>query len=180
MDKKHDFVQWFDQLEIADVPLVGGKNASLGEMYQHLTPKGVKLPNGFAVTAHAYHYFLARAGIRDRLRQTLEGLNTYDMDDLALRGRKARELILKADLPLALETAIIEAYDILCDQYGQDTDVAVRSSATAEDLPDASFAGQQETYLNICGHDQLLDACQALFCLSLHQPGHFIQAGQTF
>jgi pyruvate,water dikinase len=88
MDKKEPFVLWFDQLEIADVPLVGGKNASLGEMYQYLTPKGVKLPNGFAVTAHAYHYFLGKAGIKDQIRQTLDGLNTYDMDDLAFRGKK--------------------------------------------------------------------------------------------
>ncbi|ACN15390.1 PpsA5 [Desulforapulum autotrophicum HRM2] len=163
MDKKEPFVLWFDQLEIADVPLVGGKNASLGEMYQYLTPKGVKLPNGFAVTAHAYHYFLGKAGIKDQIRQTLDGLNTYDMDDLAFRGKKVREMILKAVLPLELETAITDAYDILCNQYGEDTDVAVRSSATAEDLPDASFAGQQETYLNICGHDQLLDACRRCF-----------------
>ncbi len=163
MDKNNAWVRWFDQLGMEDVPLVGGKNASLGEMVRNLVPKGVNLPNGFAVTAGAYHYLLDQAGIRDRIRQALTGVNTYDMEDLASRGKKIREMILSAPLPPDLEQEIKTAYDALCRQYGPDTDVAVRSSATAEDLPDASFAGQQETYLNIQGHDQLLDACRRCF-----------------
>lgn len=163
MDKKTAFVLWFDQLTIEDVPLVGGKNASLGEMYVNLTPHGIRIPNGFAVTAYAYHYLLDRAGIREQIKHILSDLNTQDVRNLAERGRKVRELIRHAEFPPELKEHIIEGYRNLCIQYGSNTDVAVRSSATAEDLPDASFAGQQETYLNVSGPEELLMACKKCF-----------------
>jgi len=163
MDKENAFVLWFDQLGIEDVKYVGGKNASLGEMYKNLTEKGVKVPNGFAVTAHAYHYFLEKAGIKNKIKKILSGLNTKDVRNLMKRGNMARNAILKAEFPEELNKAIIEGYYHLGLQYGKNPDVAVRSSATAEDLPDASFAGQQETYLDIQGNKALLDACKKCF-----------------
>jgi pyruvate, water dikinase len=163
MDKNSALVLWFDQLGIEDVPLVGGKNASLGEMYRLLTPKGVNIPNGYALTATAYRFFLKEAGVMDKIRQTLSDLDTTNMKNLSERGHKVREIIKEAEFPQRLKDEIIEGYKNLCIQYGDNVDVAVRSSATAEDLPDASFAGQQETYLNIKGHAQLLDACKKCF-----------------
>lgn len=165
MDKKNSFILWFDQLGIDDVPLVGGKNASLGEMYKNLTSKGVKVPNGFAVTAYAYDYLLDKAGIRDNIKEILSDLNTHDMKNLAERGQKVRKVIVEAEFPEELKKEIVEAYQNLCKQYngGSEVDVAVRSSATAEDLPDASFAGQQETYLNINGPNALIEACKKCF-----------------
>ncbi|MBN2881537.1 phosphoenolpyruvate synthase [Candidatus Woesearchaeota archaeon] len=160
MDKNTAFILWFDQLGIEDVPLVGGKNASLGEMYRNLTPKGVNIPNGFAVTAQAYHYFLEKAGIKQRIKDILKDLDTTDMNNLSTRGEKVRQTILSAEFPQDLKDAILEGYYHMQIQYGQHCDVAVRSSATAEDLPDASFAGQQETYLNIKGDAMILDACK--------------------
>jgi pyruvate,water dikinase len=160
------FILWFDQLGIDDVPHVGGKNASLGEMYVNLTSKGIRVPNGFAVTAYAYRYFLEKAGIKDRIKEILHDLNTSDMANLSERGQKVRDTILKAEFPQELKSAILAAYRDLCGAYTkdrQDTDVAVRSSATAEDLPDASFAGQQETYLNVKGDFQILEACKKCF-----------------
>jgi pyruvate,water dikinase len=164
MDKKTAFILWFDQLGIEDVPLVGGKNASLGEMYRELTSKGVKVPNGFAITAYSYFYLLEKAGAKARLKNTLAGLDTHNMKNLAERGAKARNLIKNLELPAELKDSIVKEYKKLCEYYKtKDVDVAVRSSATAEDLPDASFAGQQETYLNIRGEKQLLDACRRCF-----------------
>src|SRR3989338_5144974 len=163
MDKKNAFVLWFKDLTIEDVPLVGGKNASLGEMYRNLAKKGVRVPNGFAVTARAYRYLLKNAKIEDNIKKILSDLNTKSMQNLAERGRKVRELILGADMPKEIAGEISRSYKNLCREYGANTDVAVRSSATAEDLPDASFAGQQETYLNIRGERSLLDACKKCF-----------------
>ncbi|MGV8169338.1 MAG: phosphoenolpyruvate synthase [Candidatus Nanoarchaeia archaeon] len=163
VDKKDMLVLWFDQLGIEDVPLVGGKNASLGEMYRLLVPKGVKIPNGFALTATAYRHFLESNHLMDKIKDTLKDLNTSDMDNLAEKGRKVRDLILSAEFPPDLHDAILEGYKHISIQYGPNTDVAVRSSATAEDLPDASFAGQQETYLNIKGQAMLLEACKKCF-----------------
>ncbi len=162
-EKKQDFILWFDQVGIEDVPLVGGKNASLGEMYQNLTQKGVKIPNGFTVTATAYCYFIEKAGIKDKIKDILKDLNTRDIQNLQERGEKIRILIRNAEFPPELTKVIVEAYVNLCKQYGPNTDVAVRSSATAEDLPDASFAGQQETYLNIRGENDLITACKKCF-----------------
>ncbi|MBR9692357.1 phosphoenolpyruvate synthase [Candidatus Woesearchaeota archaeon] len=163
MDKSDAFILWFDQLGIEDVPLVGGKNASLGEMYRELAEKGVKVPNGFAVTAYAYHYLLDKNNAREKVKEILSDLNTHDMKNLAERGHKVRTLIRNLEFPTELRDAIHEAYRHMAKEYGENTDVAVRSSATAEDLPDASFAGQQETYLNVHGEDMLIDACKKCF-----------------
>ncbi len=157
------YVRWFQDIRIEDVPIVGGKNASLGEMYRELTSQGVKIPNGFAVTAEAYWYVLKSAGILDELKNTLVGLDKTNLADLVKRGKKARDLIVSAGIPDDLWTEIRTAYDRLCEEYGPDTDVAVRSSATAEDLPTASFAGQQETYLNIRGYPALRESCSKCF-----------------
>jgi pyruvate,water dikinase len=162
--EKHDaLVLWFDEIDIDDVPLVGGKNASLGEMYRNLTAKGVPIPNGFAVTAKAYRHLLDNSGAMDKIREILEGLDTHDMDNLMDRGSRIRSLIRGLEFTPELRSAVSEAYRKLEEQYGRNVDVAVRSSATAEDLPDASFAGQQESYLNIRGLEDLLDACQRCF-----------------
>ena len=160
---KSKYTRWFEETTIEDVPLVGGKNASLGEMYRELTSKGIKIPNGFSVTAEAYWHTLKAGGILEKLKKTLDGLDTANVADLSKRGKIARDLILGAGIPDDLWEEIKTGYDRLCEQYGEDTDVAVRSSATAEDLPTASFAGQQETYLNIRGYPGLRDACTRCF-----------------
>jgi pyruvate,water dikinase len=166
VDKSNAFILWFDQIGIEDTPFVGGKNSSLGEMYTNLTRKGVSIPNGFAVTAKAYFYLLEKAGIREEIKAILSDLDTRSIENLQERGKKIRELILGSEIPEDLRNQIQEAYRNLCGAYNperSDIDVAVRSSATAEDLPDASFAGQQETYLNIRGNKQLLEACKKCF-----------------
>ncbi|PIR94954.1 phosphoenolpyruvate synthase, partial [Candidatus Falkowbacteria bacterium CG10_big_fil_rev_8_21_14_0_10_37_6] len=153
------YIIFFKDLGIEDVPRVGGKNASLGEMYAKLAKQGVRVPNGFATTADAYDYFLQEAGIKDDIKKILQGLNTHDMKDLMDKGRAVRQVILRAKFPKDMEDEIAAAYHKLSKEYKvKNTDVAVRSSATAEDLPDASFAGQQETFLNISGVDDLLIA----------------------
>jgi pyruvate, water dikinase len=155
MDNK--YIKFFHELEIKDVPQVGGKNASLGEMYQKLTSQGVKVPNGFATTAFAYNAFMEKAGLKDRIRKILEGLDTRNIKDLMRRGALVRSTILKAEIPKEIDEEIIVAYKELSKQYNvKEVDVAIRSSATAEDLPDASFAGQQETFLNVRGRENIL------------------------
>ena len=161
--KDEKMVLWFDELELADIPQVGGKNASLGEMRRELIPKGVSIPDGYAVTANAYRYLLKSSGVVDQMKQILSDLDTHDLENLKTRGRQVRSLIYNSPFPKDLEDEIIAAYGKLCDEYGPNTDVAVRSSATAEDLPDASFAGQQETYLNVTGNEALLEACKKCF-----------------
>jgi pyruvate, water dikinase len=163
MDKNSAFILWFDQLGIEDVPLVGGKNASLGEMYRNLTPKGVNIPNGFAITATAYRYLLEKTDTMNKIKKILSDLNTTDLHNLQKHGKEVRDIIRHLEFPLELKNTIIEAYGHMEKQYGAMCDVAVRSSATAEDLPDASFAGQQETYLNIRGPEQLIEACKKCF-----------------
>lgn len=157
------FIRWFGEIGMADVPLVGGKNASLGEMYRELTPHGIAIPNGFAVTADAYRYVLQVGGLAETIRRILVRLDTRNLADLAARGRQVREAILATPLPEDLQHDITQAYARLCAEYGAETDVAVRSSATAEDLPGASFAGQQESFLNIRGARALLEACHHCF-----------------
>jgi pyruvate,water dikinase len=157
------FIRGFAEIGIADIPLVGGKNASLGEMFRELAPKGVKIPDGFAITAEAYRHFLREAKLDQRIRDILAGLDTRDVENLRSRGSQVRHAILAAELPADLEREIITAYDALKGRQLHPADVAVRSSATAEDLPDASFAGQQETYLNVAGHLALLDAVKRCF-----------------
>ena len=161
--KTDKLVLWFNETELDDIPQVGGKNASLGEMIRELTAKGVNVPDGFAVTAYAYRYLLDSAGIADEMAAILSDLDTHDMHNLSEKGEKLRALIYNAEIPDDLNRAIVGAYKKLCEEYEKDTDVAVRSSATAEDLPDASFAGQQETYLNIRGEAALIDACKRCF-----------------
>ncbi len=151
------------EVGIADISLVGGKNASLGEMIQQLKPKGVKVPNGFATTAYAYRYFIQAAGLEAKLREIFADLDVEDVNNLRQCGKQARYLMLQTPFPEELQQAIAQAYTNLCQQYGADTDVAVRSSATAEDLPDASFAGQQETYLNVHGLASVLESCHKCF-----------------
>ncbi len=153
------YIKFFNELRIKDVPQVGGKNASLGEMYQMLSKKGVRVPNGFATTSKAYNYFLEASGVKKEIKKILKGLDTGDVVDLAKKGKAVREVILKAELPEDFKKEITTAYKTLSKQYKtKNVDVAVRSSATAEDLPDASFAGQQDTYLNIHGEAELIDA----------------------
>ncbi|MBH8555456.1 phosphoenolpyruvate synthase [Nostocaceae cyanobacterium CENA357] len=161
--KERSLILWFDEVGIADIPLVGGKNASLGEMIQQLTPQGVKVPTGFATTAYAYRYFIKSAGLEAKLRELFRDLDVEDIKNLRLRGKKARSLLIHTPFPVELRDAIATAYESLCEKYNTDTDVAVRSSATAEDLPDASFAGQQETYLNVVGVEGVLAACHKCF-----------------
>ena len=158
MTPRHTYVKWFADLSIDDVPLVGGKNASLGELYANLTSAGVRVPNGFAVTADAYRDMLSAADADGQLHDILDDLDPDDAADLEQRGRRARALIRSLPIPSDLETEIREAYQRLADEYGADLSVAVRSSATAEDLPTASFAGQHDTYLNVQGEDALVEA----------------------
>ncbi|HJV64253.1 MAG TPA: phosphoenolpyruvate synthase [Geomonas sp.] len=157
------YVRWFKEITISDVPVVGGKNASLGEMYRELSGKGIRIPNGFAVTAHAYRHLIEGSGKMQEMRKTLREIDKSDLDAFARHARRLREIVYEAPLPVEIRDGITEAYRQLCREYGEDVDVAVRSSATAEDLPTASFAGQQETYLNIRGEAQLLDACRRCF-----------------
>jgi len=159
-----EYVRFFDELKLSDVPMVGGKNASLGEMYQQLTDKGVKVPDGFATTAAGYWYFLEYNHLKHEIASTLVGLDTHDVKELALRGAKIRDLISHASMPPELEEEITSSYARLSQRYEESLlAVAVRSSATAEDLPDASFAGQQDTYLNIRGAGQLIECIKRVY-----------------
>jgi pyruvate,water dikinase len=157
------FVKWFEEIGAQDVASVGGKNASLGEMIRNLTNKEVTVPSGFAVTAEAYKYVLEKEGIGQEIKDTLAGLDTHDMKDLSKRGKKIRDLITKAPCPRKLGDEIKAAYREMEKKYGKDVDVAVRSSATAEDLPTASFAGQQTSYLNVRGEDDLVEKVMDCF-----------------
>lgn len=154
------FIRWFRDISLADVALVGGKNASLGELYRELTPHGIRVPNGFAITAEAYRHFLHTQGLEEQIRVALDGLDTNNLAALADRGRRIRELILSRPLPDDLRREIADAYAALSREFGFEADTAVRSSATAEDLPTASFAGQQESFLNVRGELAVLDACR--------------------
>jgi pyruvate,water dikinase len=158
-----EFNKWFEDLTIKDVPSVGGKNASLGEMIRSLGQKGVNVPGGFAVTAYAYKYTIEKAGTDKKIREILLDLDTHNLKNLADRGKKIRELIKNTPLPPELQEDIRKNYREMEKRYGKNCDVAVRSSATAEDLPDASFAGQQETYLNVRGENELLQKIRDCF-----------------
>ncbi|MEM0231773.1 MAG: phosphoenolpyruvate synthase [Candidatus Methanomethyliaceae archaeon] len=149
------YVRWFKELKKEDVSLVGGKNANLGEMYQKLTDLGVKIPNGFAVTTEAYDYFIRFNNLENEIKEILEKTNIYNVVELQNAGEKIRNLIKQGNFPEDLKEEISQAFNELKREYGEDLTVAVRSSASAEDLPDASFAGQQETYLNVSEKDLL-------------------------
>jgi pyruvate,water dikinase len=164
------WIRWFKELTIADVPLVGGKNASLGEMVRELASKGIQIPDGFAITADAYRAFLRYNEFEELIHEILKGLNAQDVNDLLRRTGQVRRLILSGDFPDDLRDEIITYYHELSQKYGNTTaDVAVRSSATAEDLPNASFAGQQETYLNVHGEAMVLESVKKCFA-SLFTP----------
>jgi len=169
------YILWFDEIGLQDLPLVGGKNASLGEMRKELSKSGVNVPNGFAVTVNAYNAFLERGivqewhdglgkrNVKENIEEILKGLDVGNIENLSDKGSRVRRLIYSLEFPRDLVDEIVKAYRSLCKEYGEDTDVAVRSSATAEDLPNASFAGQQETYLNIRGEYALIQACKRCF-----------------
>jgi pyruvate,water dikinase len=164
------WVRWFKDLTIGDVPQVGGKNASLGEMIRELTARGVQVPDGYAVTAAAYHAFINYNEFDGLIEQILHGLDTNNVNDLLRRTGQIRRLILSGDFPDDMRNEILACYTQLSDNYGVvEADVAVRSSATAEDLPNASFAGQQETYLNVHGEAMLLESVKKCFA-SLFTP----------
>ncbi len=159
----HPFIRWFDELTIHDIADVGGKNASLGELQRLLAANGIGSPRGFAVTAGAYRLFLSEAGLDREIRDLLRGLDTRDIENLRQRGRRVRQAILAARIPEPIERAIRAGYDRLNESAAEPVDVAVRSSATAEDLPEASFAGQQESYLNVQGHAALIESCRRCY-----------------
>ncbi len=150
----NNYILWFDQLGMDDVPVVGGKNASLGEMISNLSGAGIAVPGGFATTADAFRAFISQGGLDRTINETLSALDIEDVDKLAATGRSIRETVIQTPFPAPLEQAIRQAYDQL--RSTADISVAVRSSATAEDLPEASFAGQQETFLNVEGIDEVL------------------------
>ena len=157
-----DYIIWFDHLGMSDVDRVGGKNASLGEMISNLANAGVTVPGGFATTAHAYREFLATDGLKDRIDEALDALDVNDVNELARVGSQIRQWVIDTAFPEVLDNALKEAYAKL--QAGNDQmAVAVRSSATAEDLPDASFAGQQETFLNVVGLEQVRTSVKEVF-----------------
>lgn len=156
-------VRWFHELGVDDVDSVGGKNASLGEMVQHLSAAGVAVPDGFATTAEAYRRFLGETGLADRINAMLDDLDVDDVRRLAEVGAEIRTAVEAQAFPPDLEADIRSAYDELVGGHGEDVSWAVRSSATAEDLPDASFAGQQETFLNVRGIDNVLHAIKLVF-----------------
>ena len=158
-----NYVVWFDKLRMTDVEHVGGKNASLGEMISQLASSGVRVPGGFATTAQAYRDFLAHNGLSDRINEMLAKLDVEDVVELARVGKEIRQLIVDTPFPAQLENEIRTAYEQMVADSGAEISVAVRSSATAEDLPDASFAGQQETFLNIRGFDNVMGAIKHVF-----------------
>ncbi len=164
MENSKKNILWFSEVGIKDVGLVGGKNASLGEMRKNLVPQGVNVPDGFAITAEAYFYFLEKTGLTQKIADNFKDLDAKNLKQLQEKGKIARNLILKAELPKDLADEIVVAYKELSKNYNEEsTDVAVRSSATAEDLPGASFAGQQETFLNIIGPENVLVAVKKCF-----------------
>ena len=159
-----NYVIWFENLRMTDVDRVGGKNASLGEMISQLTEKGVRVPGGFATTAEAYRAFLAHNGLSERISAALAALDVDDVNELARVGKEIRQWILETPFPEELDRAVEEAWNKMTADAGTAAiSVAVRSSATAEDLPDASFAGQQETFLNINGLDNVKEAMKHVF-----------------
>jgi pyruvate,water dikinase len=160
----------FGRLGIEDVPVVGGKNASLGEMTRELGGLGVRVPEGYAVTADAYRHYLESNGLTNRIREIMSGLDKDDVEDLTRRSKAIKNLILGGAFPQEIEDEILRGYEELSARYeGDHTDVAVRSSATAEDLPTDSFAGQQESFLNVHGDVQLLESVKKCFA-SLFTP----------
>jgi len=165
MNKKEKLVLDFDELFSEDVKLVGGKNASLGEMFSKLTKKGVNIPDGFALSSKAYWYYLKENGIDKKLKKIFKELNPKDVSSIQKVGKAARKAVLNGELPKDLKREVAQHYEQLSEKYNQkDTDIAVRSSATAEDSKDASFAGQMETFLNVRGEEELFKSIKK--CMS--------------
>jgi pyruvate,water dikinase len=163
MTDNYRYIGWFEELGSADVPLVGGKNASLGEMIGAMKEQGIRVPGGFATTSDAYREFLDANALSEKIEAHLAELARGEKP-LSDVGKTIRDLFLQSSFPAEVEGEIRRAYRDLCRRHGSEkTDVAVRSSATAEDLPDASFAGQQETFLNVSGEEELLDACRKCY-----------------
>ena len=158
-----EFVVWYQDLGMHDVPRVGGKNASLGEMISNLAGVGVQVPGGFATTAEAFNQFLEQSGVNERIYQLLDGLDVDDVTALAKAGAQIRQWVIETPFQPEFEVAIRQAFDQLCAGMGNDASFAVRSSATAEDMPDASFAGQQETFLNVRGYEHVIEAIKHVF-----------------
>ena len=158
-----NYIRQFNDIDINDVPEVGGKNASLGEMYQKLTSKGIQVPDGFATTSDAYWLFLKEAQLKESIFAEISKLDKKDFSNLREVGSAIRTSIAKADFPQAIKSSLEHGYNTLVKKYGSQISLAVRSSATAEDLPNASFAGQQETYLNVKGFDELIAACHKCY-----------------
>jgi pyruvate,water dikinase len=158
-----DHILWFKQLGMNDVGIVGGKNASLGEMIQNLSSTGIGVPNGFATTADAFWEFLEQSGLKDKINSKLSALDVADVNELVKVGAEIREWVISTPLPESLENAVCTAYAQMMDEAGTEMSVAVRSSATAEDLPEASFAGQQETFLNVVGIEDVLLRIKEVF-----------------
>lgn len=171
---------WYDQLKLDDIDKVGGKNASLGEMIGALSQLNIKIPNGFATTAYAYFSFLEHNQIKEKVDRMVRGIDTDNMQQLAEAGEKIRQLILSGEIQKPLLEDLTIAYSKMEDLYGEDVSVAVRSSATAEDLPDASFAGQQETYLNVSGFDHVLVAIKQVFASLYNDRAISYRAHQGF
>ncbi|HRJ87320.1 MAG: phosphoenolpyruvate synthase [Blastocatellia bacterium] len=164
MSENRAFVLDFSQVGAGDVAIVGGKCASLGELFRELTMQGVRAVDGFSTTSHAYHTLLDTEGLRNRLKKLLKNLDVNDLDELARVGGEARKMMMETPFPAEVEAAILDAYVRLGDRIGKKAfEVAVRSSATAEDLPDASFAGQQDTILNVRGEQRLIEACRECY-----------------
>ncbi len=158
------YIRFFNSLSIDDIAIVGGKNASLGEMYKNLSSKGLNIPNGFATTSDAYWLLLEENNIKEKIQEIMNDLDISDSTNLQSRGKAVRELILNSELPKSLEKELSTAYKTLSNEYNsKNIDVAVRSSGTAEDLPDASFAGQQESFLNVSGKHELLSSVKKCF-----------------
>ncbi len=182
-NKKEKNILWFDEISHKDVPLVGGKNASLGEMFSKLKKDGVNVPNGFAITTTAYKYFLEESGLKEKIKKIFQGLDVNKTKDLQKRGAIVRNMVKKANIPQKLESEILESYRTLSKKYdrtGKLSDVAVRTSATAEDLPDASFAGQYWTYLNVRGEKELLRSVKNCFASLFTDRAIFYRAEKGF
>ena len=157
------FIKFFNEVDINDIPTVGGKNASLGEMFQKLTQKGINIPDGFAVTSYAYWHYLEQENLKENIFNELKKLNKNDFSNLKKIGTSIRSCFTQVGLPVTIKEAIKLGYNDLIKKYGANISLAVRSSATAEDLPTASFAGQQESYLNVNGLDELINACEKCY-----------------
>jgi len=158
-----DFIKFFNQIGMGDIEQVGGKNASLGEMFRHLSDEGIPVPDGFALTADAYWTFLEHNDLQQKLTEAISKLDTNDFDNLNEVGEQCRSMIMAGEFPDSLSEKVEEGYHYLVEKYGEEISFAARSSATAEDLPHASFAGQQETFLNVKGLENLAKACHRCF-----------------